>query len=206
MPVQSRPPRISIRMFCSDDRARAIRQAALVASVYVHDGPAARVSGRFCERRQASPGGWKGADRRHGFLVVRDPRVQPPGAERSRARSGRPYGTCDVRRLDAPAGRQPRAAAAGDHARMRRARISRGLWLGGGRGRDQDGPAVLVCARQKRQESIADDSWRLPRRYLWRDVCLRSGHRHARNVHARAAETFLCRAATKPFRRAADTW
>ena len=82
-------------------------------------------------------------------MVVRHPRLPPPGARRRGPRPARPDGARDVRRPHPRARRAPRRAPGRDHPRGARARVPVRLGIGLGRGRAEDVPAGAAGAPQR---------------------------------------------------------
>ena len=166
--------------------ARA-RPPAGVAPVRADAGGPAPDAGRVRARRPHPAGRRARARRRHGVVVVRDPRLPPPRARRGGPRPARTDGARHVRGPHPRARRPPGAAPVG-HDRAR-ARVLRRLGLGVGRGRDQDGAAVLG----RRAPPAADRARGLPRRHVRGHGGLRPGERDARPVHGRAGRPRLRR-------------
>ncbi len=187
------------------DRGRATagrRPGARLAPLRLRGRSAAGAAGGVGQRDPAAVGGRARAGGRDVVVVGGDPRVRPPGPEPGAARPGGPDGARDVRRTDPRAGGAAGPAAGRDHPDFADPGVLRRLRLGVGRGRGEDGAAVLAGSRPAGPAAAAHRAWRLPRRHHRGDVGLRPGDRHARPVPGLGAAAGLCRAPPPPLRRA----
>ena len=152
------------------------------------------------------PGRRARTDRRHRVVVDRLPRLQSspyPGGGRP---PGRPHAACHVRRAGARAGADAGAPARRAAARRSRPRVLLRVRLGLGRGRHEDGGAVLAQPGSPRPHPLRRLPRRLSRRHHRRDGGLRSGRRHAPAVPGLLPEQVMRRSAARrarPRRRSA---
>ena len=109
------------------------------------------------------------ADRRHRLLVDRLPRLQPSRTSARRcARQLEPMPHVMFGGLAHEPAYTSGAAARGAAAGRSRPRVLRRFGLGRGRGRDEDGGAILAQPRRARPHPVRRLPGRLSRRHLWR--------------------------------------
>ena len=160
-----RRPRPCLAALCADEDRKS--------TACGHGDP--RLPHRACRRTRA--------DRRHCLMVDRLPRLQPsahPDRGRSAARND---AARHVRRHGARTGADAGAAAHGTpRARRPRSRLLQRLRIGGGRGRAENGGAILAQSRSTRAQSHRVVQGRLSRRHHRRHGGLRPGRQLPRGV------------------------
>ena len=145
------------------------RSGAHLAALCADEDRAAAAAGRAHRRLPHHARRRPRADRRHRLVVDRLPRLQPPPHPAGGRAAARSDAACDVRRAGARGRADAGATARGAAARRSRSGVLLRLRLGGGRGRHEDGGAILAQPGRPRPHPVHRLQGRLSRRHVRRD-------------------------------------
>ena len=140
-------------------------------------------------------------DRRDVLVVGGDSRVPGAGAGCRRPQTIAVDEPCDVRRAHARTGDRAGGEVGGDHTGAASACVLLRFRVGGGRGRREDGLAVLGLGRASGKAQTDHLAWWVSRRHRAPDECVRSRRWHACVVARHVAAAGVPRAAAGGLRR-----